>query len=247
MHMKNEQIREMRLKTEATMDAFYNTRNRGGHWCFTGRGSERGYGSHSRSVSRYLCRIGTLSLEVCRLGRQQDQKRSCNATEMEYFHCGEASNFQRDCPVKHKGEMAKIRAAKKLKAYMNLGEKRADVHHRLVGCTTLESKVMLVSTVSDWTAWGVNSGATHYKCNDCEAFRRNSHGSARATVRLGEKSYLQASWQGSVTINGVSITAYFIPKFRVSLLSVARLNATGFQTVFSNGTCTISDRNGRGQ
>ena len=104
---------------------------------------------------------------------------------------------------------------------------------------------MLVSTASDWTAWVVDSRAMHHMCDDREAFRRNSLGPAPATVRLGDKSVSPVSLQGSVTVNGVHLTALFIPKFRVSLLSVAQLDADGLQTTFSGGKCIISDHSRR--
>ena len=82
-------------------------------------------------------------------------------------------------------------------------------------------------------------------CNDREAFRKNSLGPAQATVGLGDKSVLPVPLQGSVTVNGVHLTALFIPEFRVSLLSVAQLDADGLQTTFSGGKCIISDHSGR--
>ena len=104
---------------------------------------------------------------------------------------------------------------------------------------------MLVSTTSDRIAWVVDSGATHHMCNDCEAFRKNSLRPAQAAVRLGDKSVLQVTQQGTVVVNGVRLTALFIPEFWVSLLSVAQLDASGLETTFGNGVCTVSDGGGR--
>ena len=82
-------------------------------------------------------------------------------------------------------------------------------------------------------------------CNDREAFRKNSLGPARATVRLGDESVLKVAQQGLVMVNRVELATLFIPEFRVSLLSVAQLDSQGLMTVFSEQTCRISDVKGR--
>lgn len=78
-------------------------------------------------------------------------------------------------------------------------------------------------------------------CNDREAFRKNSLGPARATVRLCDKSLLAVTQQGVVAVNGVDLSALFIPEFCVSLLSVAQLDSSGMTTAFSSGECTVTD------
>ena len=97
------------------------------------------------------------------------------------------------------------------------------------------------TSTSHPVAWVVDSGATHHMCNDREAFRKNSLGPARATVRLGDMTSLTVKQQGVVAVNGVDLKALFIPEFRVSLLSVAQLDAARLMTSFANRECTISD------
>ena len=126
---EDEKIREMRTKLESTTNAFYTARGRNtrGYGSPARRVRGRGYPSHGGSLWCSFCRSGAHSTEVCRSKRQHDSlKWTCQNTETECFYCGEIGHCQRECPVKQKGELAKIQAAKKVMVDVNLDEKEAD-------------------------------------------------------------------------------------------------------------------------
>ena len=123
---EDEKIRNMRNKPEVATDAFVVTRGRGGYGFPGARGRGRGQAFKSGSTWCSFCRSGTHMTEACRSKRQFELKRSRESFDSECFYCGEGGHIQRDCMVKHKGKQAKLRASKRLKADVNLGEKEAD-------------------------------------------------------------------------------------------------------------------------
>ena len=125
---EDEKIRNMRVKPEATTEAFATTGGRRGFGQVQGRGRGRGYGNRSSSNWCSFCRSGTHTTEACRSKRQSDLKRTSEAAS-ECFHCGESGHYQRECPAKQKGEQAKARVAKRVKVDVNLGEKEAGGGH----------------------------------------------------------------------------------------------------------------------
>ena len=55
---------------------------------------------------------------------------------------------------------------------------------------------------------------------------------------------MHARKKGLVQLNGVCIEAFFVPEFRISLLSVSQLDSLGLTAIFKNGTCAIIDQLG---
>jgi len=64
------------------------------------------------------------------------------------------------------------------------------------------------------------------------------------TIRLGDKNEVHARKMGMVQLNGVCIEAFFVPEFRISLLSVSQLDSQGLTSIFKDGMCTIIDQYG---
>lgn len=122
---EDEKIRNMRIKPDATTDAFLSTRGRGTFRSHLGRGRGRGLSSGSSNNWCSFCRSGTHMTEDCRSRRQFDLKRSREAAGLDCFYCGESGHMQRDCPTKLKGEQAKARAMKRTRVEANVSEKEA--------------------------------------------------------------------------------------------------------------------------
>ena len=64
-------------------------------------------------------------------------------------------------------------------------------------------------------------------------------------VKLGDDHQVQAKKKGIVRLGGVDIEAFFVPEFRISLLSVGQLDSHGYTSTFRSGTCSIADAKGR--
>jgi hypothetical protein len=63
-------------------------------------------------------------------------------------------------------------------------------------------------------------------------------------MKLGDKNEVHARKKGMVQLNGVCIEVFFVPEFRISLLSVSQLDFYGLTAIFKNGTCTVIDHLG---
>ena len=126
---EDEKIRNMRVHSEATTDAFIMTRGRSAYGNSTGRGRGRGFTPRGAPTWCSFCRSGKHVTEACRSKRQVELKRSLDAQEAECFYCGENGHLQRDCLIKQKGEKARARASKRVKAEVHLGESEADAGH----------------------------------------------------------------------------------------------------------------------
>ena len=64
-------------------------------------------------------------------------------------------------------------------------------------------------------------------------------------IRLGDKNQVHAIKKGAIHLSGVDIEAFFVPDFRISLLSVGQLDSYGYTTTFRSGICSITNSNGR--
>jgi len=69
-------------------------------------------------------------------------------------------------------------------------------------------------------------------------------------LKLGDDHQVQAKKKGIVCLVGVDIgrvdiEAFFVPEFRISLLSVGQLDSHGYTTTFRSGICSIADAKGQ--
>ena len=90
--------------------------------------------------------------------------------------------------------------------------------------------------------WAIDSGASHNYCNNFTEFKEDSITEANMIIKLGDKNEVQARKKGIVQLNGVSIEAFFVPEFRISLLSVSQLDSQGLTAIFKDGRCTVIDQ-----
>ena len=63
-------------------------------------------------------------------------------------------------------------------------------------------------------------------------------------IKLGDRNQVHAMKKGRIQLGGVTIEAYFVPEFRISLLSVGQLDHLGLVAIFKDRTCTIFDQHG---
>jgi len=64
-------------------------------------------------------------------------------------------------------------------------------------------------------------------------------------IKLGEEHQVQVKKKGVVRLGGVDIEAFFVPKFRITLLSVGQLDLYGYTATFRSGICSVTNTNGR--
>jgi len=93
--------------------------------------------------------------------------------------------------------------------------------------------------------WVIDSGASHNYGNNLRDFQKNSGKETNMIIKLGDDHQVQAKKKGIVLLGGVDIEAFFVPEFRISLLSVGQLNSHGYTTTFRSGICSIADAKGR--
>jgi len=63
-------------------------------------------------------------------------------------------------------------------------------------------------------------------------------------IKLGDKHQVQAKKKGAIRLGDVEIEAFFVPEFRISLLSVGQLDSLGYTSTFKSGVCSIANRKG---
>jgi len=93
--------------------------------------------------------------------------------------------------------------------------------------------------------WVIDSGASHNYGNNLRDFRKNSVKETNMIIKLGDDHQVQAKKKGTVRLGGVDIEAFFVPEFRISLLSVGQLDSHGYTTTFGSGICSIADAKGQ--
>jgi len=80
---------------------------------------------------------------------------------------------------------------------------------------------------------------SHNYCNDFTEFKKDSITEANIIIKLGDKNEVHARKKGLVQLNGVCIEAFFVPEFRISLLSVSQLDCHGRTAIFKNGKYAV--------
>jgi len=93
--------------------------------------------------------------------------------------------------------------------------------------------------------WVIDSGVSHNYGNNLRDFRKNSVKETNMIIKLGDDHQVQVKKKGIVPLGGVDIEAFFVPEFRISLLSVGQLDSHGYTTTFRSGICSIADAKGR--
>jgi len=89
--------------------------------------------------------------------------------------------------------------------------------------------------------WAIDSGASHNYCYDFTEFKKDSITEANMTIKLGDTNEVHARKKEMVQLNGVCIEAFFVPAFRIPLVSVSQLDSQGLRAIFKDGMCTIID------
>ena len=82
-------------------------------------------------------------------------------------------------------------------------------------------------------------------CNRRESFKKDTLEAMCGSVRLGDQTIVKVAYHGTAIVKGIELDALFILEFRVSLLLVSQLDMCYLTTLFSDGSCTISDTSGR--
>ena len=73
--------------------------------------------------------------------------------------------------------------------------------------------------------WAIDSGASHNYCNDFTEFKKDSITEANMIIKLGDKNEVHTREKGTLQLNRVCIEAFYVPEFRISLLSVSQLDS----------------------
>ena len=93
--------------------------------------------------------------------------------------------------------------------------------------------------------WVIDSGASHNYSNNLRDFQKNSVKETNMVIKLGDDHQVQAKKKGIVCLGRVDIEAFFVPEFRISLLSVGQLDSHGYTTTFRSEICSIADTKGQ--
>ena len=101
------------------------------------------------------------------------------------------------------------------------------------------------SATSRLGTWVIDSGASHNYSNNIGEFRKGSLTETKMLIKLGDNNTVEANKKGIVRLKGVDIEAFFVPEFRISLLSVSQLDTSGLTATFKSGECAISDSHGK--
>jgi hypothetical protein len=106
------------------------------------------------------------------------------------------------------------------------------------GATSLCSAQVLITQNSHTSVWFINSSASHYFCNDNYLLQNLMDSNLEIT--MGDDHSIKLKSKGTMSLRELSIEAYFILQFHVSLLSVSQLAKDGYQTTFTGNLCNIS-------
>lgn len=117
--------------------------------------------------------------------------------------------------------------------------------------TSLFCTALYVSTLSDSpsiaenppavnTTWVLDSGASDHMCNNRACFTEIYPLLGSIEIKFGDDKSTNARYYGVVSVNGLSLTALFIPNFRFSLFSLCQLDFVGFEARFARGRCLLT-------
>jgi len=101
------------------------------------------------------------------------------------------------------------------------------------------------SATSRLQIWVIDSGASHNYSNNIGDFRKALLTETTMLIKLGDNNRVQANKKGIVRLKGIDIEAFFVPEFRISLLSISQLNTSGLTATFKSGVCSITDSHGK--
>jgi predicted transcriptional regulator YdeE len=106
------------------------------------------------------------------------------------------------------------------------------------GATSLCSTQVLITQNSHTSVWFIDSGASHHFCNDNRLLRNLMDSNLEIT--MGDDHSVKSKSKGTMSLRELSIEAYFVPHFHVSLLSVSQLAKDRYQTTFAGNLYNIS-------
>jgi hypothetical protein len=106
------------------------------------------------------------------------------------------------------------------------------------GATSLCSIQVLITQNSCTLVWFIDSGTSYHFCNT-KCLLQNLMNS-NLQKKIGDNHSIKSKSKGTMSLRELSIKAYFVPQFHVSLLSVSQLAKDGFQTTFIGHLCNIS-------
>jgi hypothetical protein len=113
--------------------------------------------------------------------------------------------------------------------------------------TTLTADILLTTNALSASSpdWVLDSGATHYYCNNPQYFLSGSlKQCAPITIQLGDNSTVIAMSHGMITLNPTDvISALYVASFRLSLFSIPLFDQQGWSIAMLNQTCIIKDTN----
>jgi hypothetical protein len=100
------------------------------------------------------------------------------------------------------------------------------------GATSLCSAQVLITQSSRTSVWFVDSGASHHFCNDKRLLDNLTN--SNLDIKMGDDHSVKSKSKGTMSLRELSIEAYFVPQFHVSLLSVSQLAKDGYKTTFTD-------------
>jgi hypothetical protein len=106
------------------------------------------------------------------------------------------------------------------------------------GATSLCSAQVLITQSSCTSVWFIDSGASHHFCTDKHLLDNLTN--SNLDITMGDNHCIKSKSKRTISLRELSIEAYFVPQFRVSLLSVSQLAKDGYKTTFTDNLCNIS-------
>jgi hypothetical protein len=106
------------------------------------------------------------------------------------------------------------------------------------GATSLCSAQVLVTQSSYTSVWFIDSGASDHFYND-KCLLDNLMNS-NLDIIMGDNHSIKSKSKGTMSLRELSIEAYFVPQFCISLLLVSQLAQYGYKTTFTDNLCNIS-------